>query len=106
MLELDGQRLSLVRIAAVASGRESVSLSSSARQRVEKSRLIVEKIVAEGRTVYGVNTGFGRLSHVRIDPTELRPLHLHLLPTHPRAPAPPPSTPEARALPPLPPHVP
>ena len=71
MLELDGQRLSLARIAAVASGHESVFLSNSARQRVEKSRLIVEKIVAEGRTVYGVNTGFGRLSDVHIDSTEL-----------------------------------
>src|SRR5437588_510336 len=70
MLELDGQRLSLARIAAAASGQESVSLSNSARQRVEKSRLIVEKIVAEGRTVYGVNTGFGRLSDMRIDKAE------------------------------------
>ena len=71
MIELDGQRLSLAQIAAVASARESVSLSNSARERVTKSRQVVEQIVAEGRTVYGVNTGFGRLSDVRIDKTLL-----------------------------------
>src|SRR2546421_1829048 len=98
MLELDGQRLSLVRIAAIASGRESVSLSSSARQRVEKSRLIVEKIVAEGRTVYGVNTGFGRLSDVRIDSTELRALQLNLVRSHACGLGPPLSIAEARAM--------
>src|SRR2546421_998493 len=98
MLELDGQRLSLARIAAVASGQESVSLSSSARQRVEKSRLIVEKIVAEGRTVYGVNTGFGRLSDVRIDSTELRALQLNLVRSHACGLGPPLSIAEARAM--------
>src|SRR5438270_3892670 len=98
MLELDGQRLSLARIAAVASGQESVSLSSSARQRVEKSRLIVEKIVAEGRTVYGVNTGCGRLSDVHIDSTELRALQLNLVRSHACGLGPPLSIPEARAM--------
>src|SRR5437588_1441733 len=98
MLELDGQRLSLARIAAVASAQESVSLSISARQRVEKSRLIVEKIVAEGRTVYGVNTGFGRLSDMRIDPSELRALQLNLVRSHACGLGPPLSIAEARAM--------
>src|SRR3989440_2784293 len=98
MLELDGQRLSLARIAAVAFGRESVSLSSSARQRDEKSGLIVKTIVAEGRTVYGVNTGFGRLSDVRIDSTELRALQLNLVRSHACGLGPPLSIAEARAM--------
>ena len=98
MLELDGQRLSLARIAAAASGQESVSLSNSARQRVEKSRLIVEKIVAEDRTVYGVNTGFGRLSDMRIDKAELRELQLNLVRSHACGLGPPLSIAEARAM--------
>src|SRR2546425_3532631 len=98
MLELDGQRLSLARIAAAASGQESVSLSHSARQRVEKSRLIVEKIVAEGRTVYGVKTGFGRLSDMRIDKAELRELQLNLVRSHSCGVGLPLSIEEARAM--------
>ncbi|PYS56420.1 MAG: histidine ammonia-lyase, partial [Acidobacteria bacterium] len=67
MLELDGQRLSLAQVAAVARGEERLALATAARARVEQSRRVVEKIVAEGRTVYGVNTGFGKLSDVHIE---------------------------------------
>ena len=67
MLQLRGQRLTLAQIAAVANGREQVTLSDDARARIEAARQVVERIVEENRTVYGVNTGFGRLSDVRIE---------------------------------------
>ena len=98
MIQLDGQRLSLAQIAAVASGKENVALSSSARQRAEESRKLVEKIIAEGRTVYGVNTGFGRLSDVRIEPGELRALQLNLVRSHACGLGNPLSIAEARAM--------
>jgi histidine ammonia-lyase len=98
MLKLDGQRLSLAQIAAVAFAKETVALSDSARQRVEESRRIVEAIVAEGRTVYGVNTGFGRLSDVRIDASELRDLQLNLVRSHACGLGQPLSIEEARAM--------
>jgi histidine ammonia-lyase len=82
MLELDGQRLTLKQVAAVASGEEHVTLSPAARVRVEQSRRVVEKIVAEGRVVYGVNTGFGKLSDVHIEPPQLRELQLNLVRSH------------------------
>src|SRR6266478_2033254 len=82
MLELDGQRLSLAQIAAVARGDEQVSLTSAARARVEQSRKVVEQIVAEGRTVYGVNTGFGKLSDVHIERGRLGELQLNLVRSH------------------------
>jgi histidine ammonia-lyase len=82
MLELNGQRISLEQIAEVARGREHVSLSPEARVRAEQSRRVVEKIVAEGRNVYGVNTGFGKLSDVRIEPSALRELQLNLVRSH------------------------
>src|SRR6185369_5596729 len=82
MLELDGQRLSLAQIAAVAANKESISLSNAARERVAQSREVVERIVVEGRPVYGVNTGFGRLSDVRIERHELRELQLNLVRSH------------------------
>ena len=82
MLELDGQRLTLKQVAAVASGDEHVTLSPAASVRVEQSRRVVEKIVAEGRIVYGVNTGFGKLSDVHIEPAQLRELQLNLVRSH------------------------
>jgi histidine ammonia-lyase len=98
MLELNGQRLSLAEIAAVARGAEGVALSDGARERVERSRTVVEQIIAEDRTVYGVNTGFGRLSDVRIEPTELRDLQLNLVRSHSCGVGPPLSIAEARAM--------
>jgi len=98
MLKLDGQRLSLAQIAAVAAAKETVALSDSARQRVAESRRVVEMIVAEERTVYGVNTGFGRLSDVRIGASELRDLQLNLVRSHACGLGPPLSIAEARAM--------
>jgi histidine ammonia-lyase len=98
MLELNGQRLSLAEIANVARGAERVALSPDARERVERSRHVVEKIVEEGRTVYGVNTGFGRLSDVRIEPNELRALQLNLVRSHSCGVGLPLSIEEARAM--------
>jgi histidine ammonia-lyase len=82
MLELRGQRLALEQIAAIANGREHVTLAAEARAGCEASRAIVEKIVAQNQTVYGVNTGFGKLSDVRIDPGQLRELQLNLVRSH------------------------
>jgi histidine ammonia-lyase len=82
MLELDGQRLSLEEIAAVARAAEGVRLAASARERVDKARLAVERIIEEGRVVYGVNTGFGKLSDIHIPVAELRELQLNLVRSH------------------------
>ena len=98
MLELDGQKLSLAQVVAVAHAKEQVALSSASRARVEQSRTIVEKIVAEGRTVYGVNTGFGKLSDVRIERSQLRELQLNLVRSHSCGLGPPLSEAEARAM--------
>ncbi|MDQ2976206.1 MAG: histidine ammonia-lyase [Acidobacteriota bacterium] len=98
MIELRGQRLTLKQIADVANGREQVKLASEARRRIEAARVVVEKIVAENRTVYGVNTGFGKLSDVRIDPGKLSELQLNLVRSHSCGLGQPLSVPEARAM--------
>ncbi|PYS85401.1 MAG: histidine ammonia-lyase [Acidobacteria bacterium] len=98
MLELNGQKLSLAQISTVANGEDHVTFSNDARTRVEKSRRVVEKIVAEGRTVYGVNTGFGRLSEVNIPAAELGELQLNLVRSTACGVGPPLSEPETRAM--------
>ena len=82
MLELNGQRLTLKQIADIADVREEVKLSVEASARAERSREVVRKIVDEARTVYGVNTGFGRLSDVRIEQSQLAQLQLNLVRSH------------------------
>src|ERR1700748_1654415 len=82
MLELDGQQLTLEEVARVARGDARVSLAVAARERMNESRRVVERIVAESRVVYGVNTGFGKLSDVPVPPDELRELQLTLVRSH------------------------
>jgi len=98
MLQLSGQKLTLEEITAVAYGQEQVALAVDARDRMEQSRRVVEKIVSENRTVYGVNTGFGKLSDVRIEPNELRALQLNLVRSHSCGLGNPLSIAEARAM--------
>lgn len=98
MLELDGQRLSLAEVSAVARGEQTVSLSSAVRARAEKSRAIVEQIISENRTVYGINTGFGKLSDIRIDRADLQALQINLVRSHSCGLGNPLSIEEARAM--------
>jgi histidine ammonia-lyase len=65
---------------------------------VENSRRVVESIIAEDRTVYGVNTGFGKLSDIRIEPSQLRDLQLNLVRSHACGLGAPLSIVEARAM--------
>ena len=98
MLQLNGQQLTLQQIEDVARGREQVVLADEARVRVERARQVVQDIVTEGRTVYGVNTGFGKLSDVSIDKADLIQLQLNLVRSHSCGLGEPLSEAEARAM--------
>src|SRR4029079_4779234 len=98
MIYLNGQRLTLQQISDVAHGKEQVALADEARVRVEKAQRVVKQIVDEGRSVYGVNTGFGKLSDVSIETGQLRDLQLNLVRSHSCGLGNPLSVAEARAM--------
>src|SRR6266568_6477446 len=97
-MELKGKQISLVQLAAVALGGEAVHILSVARPRILASRKAIEQILERDAVVYGVNTGFGKLSDVRIPQTELRQLQLNLVRSHACGIGNPLSEPEARAM--------
>ena len=97
-MELNGEQISLVQLAAVALGAEPVHISSLARPRILASRKVIEQIVARDVVVYGVNTGFGKLSDVRIPQNDLRQLQLNLVRSHACGIGNPLSEPEVRAM--------
>ncbi len=98
MLELDGQQLTLGEVARAARAEVGVRLGDAARARMEAARATVERIVAESRVVYGVNTGFGKLSDVTVPADELRELQLNLVRSHACGVGAPLSEEETRAL--------
>src|SRR6266576_5733745 len=97
-MELNGQALALSDIAAVALDGEAVEISSLARPRILASRKVVEGIIARDAVVYGVTTGFGKLSDVRIGHDGLGELQLNLVRSHACGIGGPLSEPEVRAM--------
>ena len=97
-MELNGQTLTLTEIATMVFGEAPVKVSSSARPRVLASRKVIEDIVGRDDIVYGVSTGFGKLSDVRIPHDALAELQLNLVRSHACGIGNPLSEPEARAM--------
>jgi histidine ammonia-lyase len=81
-LELNGQPLTLAEIEAVAAGTRRVTVAPAALERVAAGRACIERILASGRIVYGVNTGFGKLADVHIPPESLAQLQVNLVRSH------------------------
>lgn len=59
-----------------------VALDPGAAAPIEASVACVDRIVAEGRTAYGINTGFGMLATTRIAPEDLEALQRSLVLSH------------------------
>jgi histidine ammonia-lyase len=83
---LDGESLGYADLRALSRDflqREvRLRIAPAADRKVRRSRAVVEQAIREGRTVYGVNTGFGRLSDTRIDARKLDELQEKLLLSH------------------------
>ena len=79
---LTGNDLTFAQLYAVALEHEAVSLSSEAIGRMQASRAVVDKLVAEGQTAYGINTGFGKLASVCISSEQVRQLQVNLVRSH------------------------
>src|SRR5207237_7520134 len=61
---------------------EAVRLDDASMQRVANSAAAVDRIVAGGETVYGINTGFGLLANTRIPDDRLAELQTNLILSH------------------------
>jgi histidine ammonia-lyase len=81
-LPLTGRDLSLSDVVAVARDAREVTLADEARERMRASRGVIERLVADGATVYGVTTGFGDLADVRIDAAQTAELQRNLIRSH------------------------
>ena len=95
---LDGQPLTLAEIEAVSLAGCPLAVAPAALTRMAASRALIEEILAAGQTVYGVNTGFGKLADVRIAPENLAQLQTNLVRSHAGGVGQPLSVGESRAM--------
>src|SRR6476646_3313212 len=95
---LTGNELTFSQVYSVALHHETVSLSPDAIARMKASRAVVDRLVASGKTAYGINTGFGKLASVRISAEQVRKLQVNLVRSHACGVGEPLSKPETRAI--------
>ena len=81
-VEINGNDLTLEKIQRVAVSQEKVSLTLEARKRVIKCRKYVDSIIKQKRTVYGLTTGFGKLTNIRIPSDQIDELQKNLILSH------------------------
>lgn len=79
---LTGEGLTLQQVVDIARHNASVEVESSCRDRVDKSRACIESRLRSDDVFYGINTGFGFLSDIRIERENLQNLQLNLIRSH------------------------
>ncbi len=99
MIQIDGRTLTLEALERIAKEpRSELTLSPAAREAIARARDLVDDVVEEGRVVYGISTGFGRLADVVIPREDQVALQENLLRSHAAGTGTPLSREEARAL--------
>src|SRR5262249_7283051 len=72
--------LSLLR--TIAKHHVPITLDPSAYKKIEAGKKLVDNIIAAGKTVYSINTGFGALAKAKIEPTQFDQLQLNIVLSH------------------------
>ena len=97
-VQIDGEHLTLEDLHRIVFDRAEAEIPPAARQCMLASRALIERLVESGATVYGVNTGFGKLASTRISHDEIRHLQLNLVRSHACGVGEPLSEPATRAI--------
>ena len=81
-IEIGYDGLTLADLTMIARERAPVSLSRDSEERISKARRLVERWIVEGKTIYGITTGFGALSDVNISTINTRRLQQNIIMSH------------------------
>lgn len=79
---LDGQTLTMNSLHEMVFSEGTFSLAPAAEAEIKKSRDYIEGRIKNGEVMYGVNTGFGAFSSVRISDADIELLQKNLIRSH------------------------
>nr|WP_309100514.1 histidine ammonia-lyase [Fredinandcohnia onubensis] len=79
VIYLDGETLDRSEIEQIANRNAKVEIAEKSLEKVIASRSRIEKQINDGKVLYGVNTGFGKLSDIEIKKSDIEKLQLNLL---------------------------
>ena len=80
--ELTPGRLTLAQLRSLWDRPKRIAIDAAAKPAVDAAARTVDRVIASGETVYGVNTGFGLLARTRIDDARLAELQRALVLSH------------------------
>jgi histidine ammonia-lyase len=81
-LQLDGTSLTIDDVVQVARGRTKVQFHPEAERRINECREMVERKLAAGETMYGINTGIGEFSETPLSGDQVRQFQKNLIYNH------------------------
>lgn len=81
-ITLNPGRFTLAELRSIYSYQPQLTLNDDCLPLIEESHRIIDEIIENNRTVYGVNTGFGLLARTSIPESELATLQRNLLLSH------------------------
>ncbi|QQD84489.1 histidine ammonia-lyase [Jeotgalicoccus sp. ATCC 8456] len=83
VLQLDGENLNIESLKDFLGNTEStVEITEEAYQKVDASRKVVDKIIDQEKTIYGITTGFGLFCDVLISKEKVKDLQVNLIRSH------------------------
>src|SRR5271154_3136344 len=80
-IQIDGEHLTLDDLYRIVDGAPA-EIAPVAREKMNASRAVIERLIESDTAVYGVNTGFGKMASTRISRDEIRELQLNLVRSH------------------------
>lgn len=98
MITLTGERVTIDLVCQVAYQNTPVKMGEKARQKMNESYNYIKGRMEAGEVIYGVNTGFGAFSNVRINKADIVQLQKNLIRSHCCGVGEPFSIPETRAI--------
>ena len=81
-IQIDGDNFTLEQLYSVVLDAAPIELGPQARERMNASRAVVERLADSNTAVYGVNTGFGKMASVRVSREQIRALQVNLVRSH------------------------
>jgi len=95
---IDGENLTIEDTVLVARNHAKVELAQKARAKVKHCRQVLEQLIKEKKTIYGVTTGFGAFGKITIPMDKTPELQLNLIRSHSAGVGNPASTEVVRAM--------
>ena len=80
--EINGKNLTVDFLVSVSRNNCKIKLSKDSVEKIKKCRSLVDKKIADGEIMYGINTGIGEFSETILNPDQIKDFQKYLVYNH------------------------